>query len=195
MIKALLFDCFGVLVGLGFHETYKMAGGDPIADHEFIEGLFDKLNLGLMSEEYFIKAISSKLAISTQEFSRVLKDSEQPNKALFDYIATLKPRYKTAIVSNANVGAMDSKFGSETLDKYFDAVIVSGEEGHVKPEPQIYLIATKKLSVNPSECVFVDDQKAYCAAAQSLGMHSILYKEFTQMKADMERMLGVYGKK
>ena len=195
MIKALLFDCFGVLAGRGFHETYKMAGGDPMTDHEFIEGLFDRVNLGLMSEGEFIKAISSKLAISTQEFTRVIKEAERPNKDLFDYIGTLKHRYKTAIVSNANVGAMESKFGREALNKYFDVVIVSGEEGHVKPDPKIYLIAAKKLDVNPSECVFVDDQEAYCIAAQSLGMHSVLYKEFTQMKADMESVLGAYGKK
>lgn len=48
MIKAIIFDCFGVLVGTGLWNVYQQAGGDLAADREFIEDLVRQDASGLL---------------------------------------------------------------------------------------------------------------------------------------------------
>jgi putative hydrolase of the HAD superfamily len=43
------------------------------------------------------------------------------------------------------------------LEPRFDEIVLSCEVGLLKPEPEIYLLAAKKLAVTPEECVFVGD--------------------------------------
>lgn len=43
------------------------------------------------------------------------------------------------------------------LEKYFDAILLSGELGIHKPDKRIFLYAAEKLGVLPEECLFVGD--------------------------------------
>jgi HAD superfamily hydrolase (TIGR01509 family) len=67
---------------------------------------------------------------------------------------------------------------------------VSAEVGMVKPDPQIYKYAAKHLDIGLSECVFVDDNHGYCEIASSLGMKTIIYRDFKQFKAELVSVLS-----
>lgn len=189
-IKAVLFDCFGVLVGGTFHDTYRLAGGNPFADHEFIENLLAKVNSGEITEAEFNGAICNKIGISFNEWDICIDESETVNEQLLEYIAKIRRKYKTAIVSNASSGVVESKIGSIRLKEIFDAVVVSAEVGYMKPDPMIYRITADRLSVKPEDCIFVDDKQSYCRAAQALGMTVVLYKYLDQLKQDITTILN-----
>jgi HAD superfamily hydrolase (TIGR01509 family) len=54
------------------------------------------------------------------------------------------------------------------------AVVVTGEEVSVaKPAPDIFLLAAKRLSVQPADCVVVEDSVAGVAAARAAGMRCV----------------------
>lgn len=89
MIKAVIFDCFGVLVGRGFAETYKAAGGDPVADHDFIEDLLGQANLGLINQAEFHERLTKHLGLSLADYRRVVEESERQNVPLLHYINDL----------------------------------------------------------------------------------------------------------
>lgn len=57
----------------------------------------------------------------------------------------------------------------------FDAVTLSFEVGALKPEPEIYLDALRKLSLPPEACVFIDDIGKYAEGAAALGIRGIRY--------------------
>jgi len=82
---------------------------------------------------------------------------------------------KTAVLSNV------SKFGADVIREKngyddFDKVVLSYEVGLRKPEPEIYVLAAKKLNVQPEECIFIDDYEGNLEPAEKLGMKTVLFK-------------------
>ena len=189
MIKAVIFDCFGVLVGRGFDETYRLAGGDPVEDRDFIADVLGEANLGHISQDEFHERMTSQLGISLEDYEAAVAKAEQPNQELLDYIATLHRDYRTAVLSNVNAGVLEKKIDKAVLASHFDSLILSGELGVAKPDPQIYELAAGKLGVHTSECVFTDDHQHYCDGAEAVGMKSILYQDLHQFKTDLEKIL------
>lgn len=190
MIKAIIFDCFGVLVGRGFRETYRIAGGDPIKDEDFIEDSLGQANMGYITHQEFYEQIAGRIGITVEAFQAAVERAEQPNEELLSYIEELHKSYKTAVLSNANRGSLDRRFGQEKLDELFDTVVVSADVGMVKPDPEIYELVASRLGVLPSESVFTDDQEGYCHAAQALGIQTVHYKTFDQFKTELEQILA-----
>jgi putative hydrolase of the HAD superfamily len=52
-------------------------------------------------------------------------------------------------------------------------VFNSAHEGVRKPDQRIYRVLLDQLGAAASQCLFVDDDPANCAAAQALGMHVV----------------------
>lgn len=189
MIKAIIFDCFGVLVGKGFWDVYAAAGGDPIKDDAFIEGILQRESSGTISNEEFSSTIARQLGISVEEYREVVDREEQPNLPLFDYIRNeLKPKYKIALVSNANRGVIERKIPAD-LRTVFDVEIISAEVGLQKPNPKIFEMVVRRLGVEYGETIFVDDLPKYLTPAAELGIKTIQYVEFKSFKSLLEELL------
>jgi len=185
MIKAIIFDFFGVLVGDGFDFTYRQAGGDPEKDKAFIEDLLERANRAKISHDDFRQEVCQKLGITHEQYQQAISKAELPNTELLNFIKRLRPNYKTAVLSNANKGSLERRISREELMKYFDVIVESGSVGYIKPELQIYELTAAKLGVKAEECVFIDDRIGYVQAASELGMKSIWYRDFGQMKAQL----------
>ncbi len=56
----------------------------------------------------------------------------------------------------------------------FDGIVVSGEEHLIKPDPRIYHILLDRYGLNPTECLFIDDNPKNVAAAKRIGMEAWL---------------------
>jgi len=124
------------------------------------------------------------------DFFGVLEQEWLPNGQLLDFIKTeLKPKYKIAIISNA-LGDYAYEILSLQQIELFDEIVLSHRAGVAKPHPDIYEMALSALKVKPEEAVFVDDQSSFCQAASNLGMKTILYKNFPQMKTELEKLLA-----
>jgi putative hydrolase of the HAD superfamily len=93
----------------------------------------------------------------------------------------------TGLVSNSWV--MDHY--TDEVRGLFDAVVISGEVGLHKPEPQIYLLAAERVGAEPQSCVFVDDLRENCDGAEAVGMTAVLHREPEATIAELERLLGV----
>lgn len=190
MIKAIIFDCFGVLVGRGFNETYKNAGGDPARDRLFIDDILDKANLGMISQSEFKDSIAKKIGVDVSRYEEAVEISEQPNQELLAFIKALRQNYKTAVLSNANHGVLERVIPKDILDECFDALIVSAEVGMIKPDPKLYVYSAEKLGVDTTECVFIDDKSIYCDGAKAVNMQTIWYQNLDKMKDELQKMLA-----
>ena len=190
MIKAIIFDCFGVLVGRGFDRTYRMAGGNPVKDRAFIENILGQANLGLISDKEFQAAVAGQIGLRTQEWQRVMQNAEQLNIPLLVYIKELHTSYKTAILSNANAGVVNRLIGQRLLDETFDQVIISAEEGIVKPDIRIYQFTIDRLGVLAHECLYVDDREVLLEPAERVGMQVLLYDDYTHTKEAIKKLLA-----
>ena len=83
---------------------------------------------------------------------------------------------RTALLSNS----WGNQYPRDTWAGMFDAIVISGEVGLRKPEPDIYRYAADAVGLVPAECVFVDDMKPNIEGAEAVGMrgvHHIGYEE------------------
>jgi len=67
----------------------------------------------------------------------------------------------------------------------FDGIVVSGEIGMVKPDPEIFDHLRKVFDVVPHESVFIDDVSANVEAAKDAGYHAIRFENPDQLRADL----------
>ena len=57
----------------------------------------------------------------------------------------------------------------------FDAEVFSATCGHMKPDPEIFLLAAELLDVDPRECLYLGDgANDELAGAARVGMRSVL---------------------
>ena len=60
--------------------------------------------------------------------------------------------------------------------KEFDGIVVSYEEGVVKPDYKIYEILFDRYNLDPRECIFIDDTIVNVSSARELGMEAVHYR-------------------
>lgn len=65
--------------------------------------------------------------------------------------------YVLGIVTNGDVRMQNKKLDVCGLRALFDTVVISGEEGVAKPDPEIFRRAAARLGVAPADCMFVGD--------------------------------------
>lgn len=93
----------------------------------------------------------------------------------------------TALLSNS--WGLD--YPREGWDELFDAVVISGEVGLRKPEPEIYALAARKLGVEPGQCVFVDDLSPNIRGAEAAGMVGVHHVDPEQTVGELEALFGL----
>ncbi|MEK7602778.1 MAG: HAD family phosphatase [Patescibacteria group bacterium] len=190
MIRAIIFDCFGVLVGRGFWDLYRVAGGDINKDSIFIDDILSRANSGLMSQADFHSEICEKLGITVNQWRDIVAREEPTNRELLEFIKQkLKPKYKIGILSNANNGVAERKLGDWL--NIFNDVVVSAEVGMMKPDKEIFMLACRRLGCRANEAVMVDDRQEYCVAANKIGMRYIVYKDLDQFKNEIYKILDL----
>jgi 2-haloacid dehalogenase len=74
--------------------------------------------------------------------------------------------------------------------KQFDGIVVSGHEKLLKPDHAIYRVLMNRYNINPTESVYIDDNKTNAEAAAELGFHSIHFNSAIQLRQEL-RSLGL----
>jgi 2-haloacid dehalogenase len=67
----------------------------------------------------------------------------------------------------------------------FDGIVVSGDEGVIKPDPRIFRILLERYGIAPGDAVFIDDVPANAAAAATLGIHGIHFRSPALLRAEL----------
>jgi beta-phosphoglucomutase len=84
---------------------------------------------------------------------------------------TLRSRgYKMSIGSSSkNTPLILKQIG---LENFFDAVADGNDISKSKPDPEVFLLAAKRLSMEPAQCLVIEDAEAGIEAAKRGGMKS-----------------------
>ena len=96
---------------------------------------------------------------------------------------------RTGLISNSWGDGL--AYDPELLRELFDVVVISGEVGLHKPEPEIFRLAARRIGLVPQECVFVDDLRENCAGAEAVGMTAILHRGSERTLPELKRMLDI----
>lgn len=105
----------------------------------------------------------------------------------------LRPRWKTAILTNTPSDMRAILTRRFALDREVDTIIISAEEGMRKPQAAMYQLALGRLGVQPQETIFVDDDAVFIAAAEALGMRTVPFKDNAQAIPAIQALLRQEG--
>jgi epoxide hydrolase-like predicted phosphatase len=95
---------------------------------------------------------------------------------------------RTGMISNSMGGA---SYDRSLFPELFDGIVISGEVGLHKPQPEIFLLGAERAGVTVEECVFVDDLRENCEGAEAVGMTTVLHRGSGTTLPELERLLGV----
>lgn len=187
MVKAIIFDCFGVLVRDGWlpYKEHHFGHDPDLMERARMSNW--RVNSNQQTYREFIHEVAQMAGIDDATAQREIQDNP-PNTELFNMIREqLKPNYKIGLLSNASANWLDDLFEPWQVD-LFDATVFSYEISATKPDVRMYEAIAEKLDVELGECVFIDDQERFCAGAEAVGMKAIHYQDNIQLKKTLSNI-------
>jgi putative hydrolase of the HAD superfamily len=198
-IRAVLFDIGGVLhrnkdarLRRKWEKRLDLPKGQ-LAEIVFTNAIAHQATVGKAHPEDVWREVGQRLSLSPQMLTEIKADfwiGGEWNLALFDFIRSIKPNYKTGTISDAWLDARQNV--KEYINhELFDVMVFSSEVGIMKPEPEIYQHTLSQLEISADESIFIDDRQKNVEGAQRIGMHSIL---FTKSEQTIIEILGMLQK-
>jgi epoxide hydrolase-like predicted phosphatase len=198
-VKGLLVDFGGVLttnVFDSFKQFCVTEGLDPLAVKRLFREDPDalaelrRLEKGELTEEQFSEHFGPMLGVSdTDGLVDRLFAGMGPDEPMIEAVKKAKRSgVKTGLISNS---WGRGRYDRDAFPEMFDGVVISGEVGLFKPEPEIFHMGAERIGVAPEECVFVDDLKENCEGATAVGMTAILHRGADTTLPELERLLGL----
>ena len=113
----------------------------------------------------------------------------------FEHASDMSALVRRARAAGLRTGLLSNSWGNDYprdgWDEMFDVVVISGEVGMRKPEPEIFEHTLRLLGLRPEECVFVDDLPHNVAAAAALGIVGVRHRSYAETLAELEALFGV----
>jgi putative hydrolase of the HAD superfamily len=199
MVKAVIFDVGGVLIRTedraaraSWERDLSLPAGE--ADElVFHSAAGQAAQRGEIDDEALWAWIGDTLLLEGPDLASFRRDfwaGDRLDGKLLGFIRTLRPRYQTAIVTNASRGMRATLDTIYPLAEDFDLIVCSAEEGVMKPDAAIYARTLARLGRSPGEAVFIDDNPANVAGAREIGLAAIQFTEVGELIAQL-RTLGV----
>jgi len=94
------------------------------------------------------------------------------------------------VLSNMQHACWDWLRANHEIYALFEGCVISAEVGLIKPDPAIYRHLTERFSLQPSDCLFVDDMAVNVEAARAAGWQSERLSERSEGGAVLERLAG-----
>lgn len=185
-IKAIIFDCFGVLYRDNISMLYDLVPPDRVGELQDIVRATDH---GFLDRSEYYEQIAAIADVPVDKVRDVESRQHERDDAMIQFTQTLKPQYRVGLLSNIDVGTMDKIFPPEQRAQLFDAAVASGEIGLVKPSVELFEAAAERLGVESSQCVMIDDLQKNVEGARAAGMRAILFVSQRQLEHDLRELL------
>ena len=189
MIKAIIFDCFGVLYGGSLDHLRELTPPENMQDLDDIRIAYDRGFSSLSEYRTQLSALTNK---SPDEIEILMQQSHIRNERLVEVLHSLKHQYKIGMLTNVGKGLLDQLFTPPEQDELFDAVVQSGMTGTVKPYPESYEYIAEQLEIEPRYCLMIDDLVVNIEGAKAVGMDGIVYESTVQLTEALQQR-GIVG--
>jgi len=197
MVKAVIFDWDGTLadtrkaVVQPFQKVLTEAGC-RVSD-EFIARW-----MGIGTKKTIIEAFREcrmRLDVSTLEkladekvmIQAGLADIVSLFGGVTELLEALQGKTKIALATMSGRKVVDKLLPAKRIAKYFDVVVSADEVANPKPDPEVFLVAAKKLGVAPEDCVVVEDSVFGVRAAKAANMKCIAVPSGAYSKEELEQ--------
>ena len=202
-MRGLLVDFGGVLTTNVFQSFKQFAEAEGLPpdtikrafkeDREAL-ALLRRLEKGELTAEEFEPLFAERIGVKGDRVEglveRLFAGVGPEDRMLGAVKAARDSGIKTGLISNSWGGSGIHYEGTPLAD-LFDAVVISGDVGMHKPQPEIFRLGAERIGVPPEECVFVDDLRENCAGAEEVGMTPILHRGADSTLPELARLLDL----
>ena len=180
------FRAFGEAEGLDPHAVKRAFREDPEA-----LGLLRELERGDIAVEEFEPRFGERIGVSdTEGLVGRLFGGVGPDERMVDAVRRARAGgVSTGLISNSWGEGLS--YDASMLEELFEGIVISGDVGMHKPEPEIFVLGAERIGVPPAECVFVDDLRENCAGAEAVGMTAVLHRGADSTLPRLEELLGM----
>jgi putative hydrolase of the HAD superfamily len=197
-VKGLLIDFGGVLTTNVFDSFKAFCRAEGLPEdsvkkmfRERGEGLslLRQLEKGELTAAEFSEKFAPLLGVAPDNLVERLFGGIGPDEPMLEAVRRARAAgIKTGLISNTWGDGL--AYDRALLEDLFDAVVLSGEVGLHKPQPEIFHLSAERIGVAPEECVFVDDLRENCEGAEAVGMKAILHRGSAGTLPQLEELLG-----
>jgi epoxide hydrolase-like predicted phosphatase len=192
MIKAIIFDVGGVIIRTEepmpratLEVRYGLAPGE--AEQIVLNSeMGHKAQRGEITSAQLWAWVQERFRLTDQDlhhFEAAFWGGDRIDHALVRWIRSMRPRYQTAIISNAMDNLHATVACLDPTGDAFDLVVGSAYERVMKPAPAIFERTLARLGRQADEAVFIDDFAHNIAGAQVVGMKGILFQPGVDLPA------------
>lgn len=185
MIKACIFDLDGVLVDTAHYHFLAWKRLAKEFDYELTEEINEQLKGVSRMKSLEIVLKHANVSVVEQKKQAL---ADRKNAWFTDYVHKMKPEelypgvkelFSTLRKDTIRIALASSSKNAKTIIEIlgiqheFEAVVDGNMIIHSKPDPEIFLLAAKKLGLNPADCVVFEDAEAGVEAAVAAGMKCV----------------------
>lgn len=186
MIRALIFDCFGVLYHGSLGHLRQLLS---LERQQELVDLNMSSDYGYISREEYLEQASALMGMSATELQTIVAQQHIRNEPLVTYLRSMKGQYKIGMLSNVGSSVMDKLFTPDEQAELFDVMILSSDIGMTKPNPEIFQLAAERLGVLPEECIMIDDLLQNIEGALQTGMKGVVYSTVEQAARTIDKYI------
>lgn len=197
MIRSVVFDVGGVLLDWNPRHLYRgMFGGDDEAMERFLADVCSPAwNLSLDAGKPFAEGVGELCSQFPEQAALIAAYDlrwEDMVRGAFEDTVDLARRLKAngfPLYALTNFSCEKMALVRPRYDFFglFDAIVVSGEIGIVKPDPAIYRHLLERFDMVADETLFIDDSAVNVAAAAAAGLRAVRYHSAPQLNAELTR--------
>lgn len=197
MKKTIVFDLGGVLIDWDPRYLYRQIFSDQEELDFFLsEVCSPEWNALTDSDKSFQDAIEDLIPQFPEYkdqiqvyFSRWEEMVAGPISGSIEILGKLyKNKYPLAALSNWSSETFPIVHAKYEFLDWFDPLIISGQVGLIKPDPQIFNLLLCQLDQDPEECVYIDDLESNIQAASKIGFRTILYQSPEHLQAQLHAL-------
>ncbi|MCX6748374.1 MAG: HAD-IA family hydrolase [Candidatus Pacearchaeota archaeon] len=201
MIKAIIFDLGSVCVNIDWikinEEMMKKFGINILVKSSGDEKLIQLYNDTLegkkdMKKDFFkeLNKNNHNLEEITNFYKEVYKKYKSLNKDIWSLIKKLRKNIKVACLTDTNSIHFETHREQKIIER-FDYAFSSFQLGSRKADKNTFIKVLEKLELKPEEVIFIDDSEKNVNNAKSLGINTIKFENFNQLK-DTLRKFEIY---
>jgi putative hydrolase of the HAD superfamily len=197
-VRNVIFDLGGVVLEWNPDAILEKHYADPDTRSAMKAALFQhpdwlQLDRGTLTEAAALERLAQRTGIARGELAGLMEAVRQSLRPKADTVALLRDleARQVPLYCLSNMPASTFAYLRDRYDFWsvFRGIVISGEIKLLKPEREIFDYLLRRYALSPSETVFVDDHRPNIEAAQALGMHTVLFRDARQCRAELDRLL------
>ena len=165
-----------------FHAAFGRIAADTGVSSDIVESAFwhynDAACRGEITLDEFNAQFARKLGVDEIRWQDYYLSAIEPITEMQELVRWAVQHYRVGLLSNIMPGQIAEMLTHDLLPRIpYDSIIDSSEVGMIKPEAQIYKLATTKANVPAEEILFIDDSRANLMSAEQQGWRVLWFDD------------------